>query len=337
MLPKFISCFVLSTIAAGLPLALGVVPASAQARAVAGEDDEQVMVVKLAHAEVEEIVPVLNELFTDYGLILTGVPGSQCIVMHGSGELVQQAGTIIEELDTSGNRAFPEPLAELIQVHSYPIEDMIRLLQQSVHGSRALRLAADTINRQIVVNGTKSEVRMVRSLVEQFDQPTPALTADFFFLRGRIGESEAASKVALPAALKPIAATLAANGFANPTLLAPLQVHMDAGTRFSSRSVLVSERTPSRTPARTEFKVSGTARAEPDGKTVQLTLGANLECITEVALDSGKTATVSTPFSLDTTLSVQYGEYVLLAAAPHSTDEGDAVALVVRVTREQKR
>ena len=210
MSPKFIGCFVVATVVAGLPWALGVVPASAQAVAVAGEDDEQVKVVKLVHAEVDDIVPVLGDLFAAYGLDMTGVPASQCIVMRGPDELVQQAERIIEELDGPGKSDSAGSVADLIQVHSYPIEDMIRLLQQSVHGSRGLRLAADTINRQIVVSGTKSEVRLVRSLVEQVDQPTQALTADFYFLRGRTGTSKSAGQGALPAALQPIAATLAA-------------------------------------------------------------------------------------------------------------------------------
>jgi len=107
--------------------------------------------------------------------------------------------------------------------------------------------------------------------------------------------------------------------------------------RFESQSVLVSERVPSRTPTRTEFSVRGKARTEPDGKTVQLTLKAALECMTEVTLSGGKAATLNTPFTVDTTLSLQFGEYVLLAAAPHSTEDGSAVALVVRVTRDQKR
>ena len=69
---------------------------------------------------------------------------------------------------------------------------------------------------------------------------------------------------------------------------------------------------------------------------MQLTLRANLKCMTELSLSGERNTLLTAPFSVDTTLSVQNGEYVLLAAAPHSTEAGDAVALVVRVTRDQK-
>ena len=38
-------------------------------------------------------------------------------------------------------------------------------------------------------------------------------------------------------------------------------------------------------------------------------------------------------FEIDTTLSIPLGKYVVLAAAPSTTDRGGAVALVVRVTK----
>ena len=337
MLPKFVTCFIISTIAATVPLTLSVAPANAQSLTIPGEDDEQVVVVNLANVEVDEIIPVLEGIYSRYGLTLTGLPGMQRIVISGPSGRVQQATEVTMQLDRPEKGESAGLQTDLIQVHSYPVEDMLKLVHQSMLGTRAMRLAADTINQQIVVTGSQRDVQTIRELVTRVDQPTQALTADFYFLQGRIGAGKSAGDEVLPKALKPIAATLESNGFAAPTLLAPLQVHMDAGMWFESQSVLVSERVPNRTPTRTEFSVSGRARVGTDGKSVQLELKANLDTMTEIALSGGKAATLATPFSLDSTLTVQLGEYVLLAAAPHSTEHGDAVAVVVRITREQKR
>lgn len=39
-------------------------------------------------------------------------------------------------------------------------------------------------------------------------------------------------------------------------------------------------------------------------------------------------------FNLNTTIAVELGSYAILAAAPTSTADGSAIALVVRVTEE---
>jgi len=221
MLPKFISCFVVTTIVAGLPLALGAASASAQSVTGPRDDDQQVAVVDLRTAEVNEVIGVLEQIYQYDHLTLTGLPAMQRIVISGSADLVQKAQQIAQDLDGPKDKDAASRQTALIQVHSYPVEDMLRLVHQSLLSTRVVRLAADSINRQIVVTGSPHDVQIVRELVTQVDKPTQALTADFFFLRGQIGEPASGAEGVLPAFLKPIATTLADNGFAAPTLLAP--------------------------------------------------------------------------------------------------------------------
>lgn len=78
------------------------------------------------------------------------------------------------------------------------------------------------------------------------------------------------------------------------------------------------------------FDAEGAVQLPREGKEVQLTLRATISG--RYATD--ETADGNTQVSIQSTVTTALGDYVILAASPGSTANGDAVAIVVQVTAE---
>ncbi|MCH8252858.1 MAG: hypothetical protein IID36_10440, partial [Planctomycetes bacterium] len=81
---------------------------------------------------------------------------------------------------------------------------------------------------------------------------------------------------------------------------------------------------------RLDFNVEGHTQFSAEANSIQLQLEARM---TGRPIGRQDRNQPFAHFEIDTTLSVPLGKYVVLAAAPSTTDRGGAVALVVRVTK----
>jgi hypothetical protein len=217
-----------------------------------------------------------------------------------------------------------------IPVSSYPLEELFQVLAQSLQQSEELRLAIDTVNQRVVVTGTPDEIQMTRRFVEQLDRPDRALALNFFFISGRARGGTYIDPGEIPEPLIPIAETLAANGFGDLSLMAPVIVRVSDGKEFDSEAMLRLS-TPDGKVELLSFDVKGHVRSDAETGRVKVRVAAGMYGHP----DPQRKRETSAQFELETTLVTEIGRYVVLAAAPSSTAGGDLVALVVRVMEGQ--
>jgi hypothetical protein len=128
----------------------------------------------------------------------------------------------------------------------------------------------------------------------------------------------------------PIAVTLAANGFWSPTVIAPIIVLTDEGQEFESQSQLWWDGSPGKNEERLRFVVEGHARLQQPGNIAEVTIHASMKGhYLKPGSEGGETM-----FEAHTTVSAKLGSYVILGASPSSTARGNAVALVMHITRD---
>lgn len=287
-------------------------------------------VISLEHAELYSVLEVLSDLNNVRLDSVAGLPDANRIILHGPEKAVEEAFRLIQQLDVPAppEKVEPPRRTHFIRIQSYPTELLLDALSVNFEAFE-VRLAIDHVNRQLLVTGTEEEFVKVMELMARLDLPSQALQMDFWFLRGTVGGSETANGTALPSGLAPIAKTLAENGFASLSLLAPCKLGVDAGQPFQQQfSVVPSD--PESGDEKLDFRLEGRTQFSAEANSIQLQLEARM---TGRPIGRQDRNQPFAQFEIDTTLSIPLGRYVVLAAAPSTTDRGGAVALVVRVTK----
>jgi hypothetical protein len=211
--------------------------------------------------------------------------------------------------------------ATFLRFQHYPVHDLMDLVRTVAPKGR---VGIDEVNQTLVINAGEPAVAAVRELLHQIDRPLQSVSMQFFFLRAAKPGADG-KQPALPQALQPVAQTLAENGFSRPTLLAPIIVVAEEGSRFESRSVLHVE-TEGWNNELLNFEVAGSVRLQSSGGIAHLALEAKVAGLSRAWAND-----VEPAFELQTSLALKVGQYLVLSAAPSSTLAGDGVALVVRV------
>jgi len=309
-------------------LVLPVTGAFGQEKA-AREDEayELIKPLRLSHSESAPVVAAIKSLELP---ILAATAGPNMIVLRGAPADVNKAAEmVVTHLDVPETAAESGLETAIIPLVIQPTSELHELVTAVVHNPRS-RVALDEVNRMLVVRATYDEIRTVQELIEKIDRPRESLTAHFYFIRATIGGKSAEGEVNLPPALEPVAKTLTDNGFGNPSLMAPITVVAHGSREFDSDSTLRLSDDPEN-QNQLSFSVQGVARLDPDGETVQLSVDAGMY---GQYGDEDAGGPFDANFNVDTTIAMKLDSYVILAASPSSTARGNAVALVVRVTKE---
>ncbi len=288
--------------------------------------DQTIRVVHLEHADATLFYNAIEKL----GLLVNAVTISKrTVLLRGpAAELQRVIDQILPLIDVPDMGADTETSTDFIPLSIEPTSELIGLLEAVVYGPWS-RIAIDATNRMLVVRASEEEMEAVRELIEKIDRPRESLTVHFFFIRATISGESNSDGPNLPAALKPIAKTLSDNGFGNPSLMAPITVVAHGSREFESDSTLRLGDSPDG-KNQLSFSVQGVARLDPDGETVQLTVGAAMYG----EYGDEETGEFNAHFEVDTTIAMKLDSYMILAASPSSTPHGNAVALVVRVTKQ---
>lgn len=286
-----------------------------------GQDD--VRVYLLNHCEPDEIARVIDQV--GIGVAVAVDSNSNSIILRGPVDALGMAEKLLKKLDQPERSDAADAGVAFIEVQNRDAEEVLHLVRENRRHTGA-RIGADPANQLIVVNGSHSDIEMVRSLVAQFDKPKASLTLSFFFIQGSTGamdddELEYAVEE-LPESLRAVGAALAKNGFSHLTLLAPLTANAQENARFSSRGFLgdgIEEGL--------EFHVAGKIRRGTQSDS------ARIEIAAEVVKTLPMLDRRITLFGAETTLLIKLGDYVILAAAPSTLAGNEALALVVRVDK----
>jgi len=288
------------------------------------EAESQFRVVNLKHADASIVVNAMKRLNPDVAVSSANL---KTLLLKGPPEMVQDViDHVISAIDVPSVVAdLPtEDEAEYFPVRYFPmseIEEMARAVSpQAIFG-------VDENRRMLVVRGSDAQKQAVRNLLKQIDHAAGSAQIQVFFLRGAISGEPSDAPSALPAELAPITKTLSQNGFTKLSMMAPFIIITEDGRSFKSQSIL-HDRSGDEVQS-LELAVEGQVHLL-GSDAVSLNLNARMNQVGKLA-ETGPG--VSAWFELNTTLETKLSDYVLLAASPSSTSKGDAVALVVRITR----
>jgi hypothetical protein len=267
---------------------------------------------------------------------------SLIVAVAADGDALSRVQDLVAKLDVPENdpRRTP-PETRYFEMNS-PIRDSELMMIRQIATSS--RVAAD--GRLLAAQGPKDDLAIIEQLVTKLNAAYAAspgmseelhpraIQANFFLIETRLDGSKPENATPLPAALQPVAGTLAQNGFANASLLAPLLVNLvesSGGNEFHLEGSAGAE-------GGIDVDLSGKVRSVPGSKRVDLSVRAQLT--ERVRFPAGRSVkgvesfnTVTQKiFTIQTRLEAILGDYVILAATPSSTVDGRAIALVVRVT-----
>ena len=299
---------------------------------------------RLGHTTGDVVIEALRALDL---AVLAAKAGPHMVVLQGSEEDIQKAIGVIAHMDIPETMLGEGLETAVFSMAVAPTSDLLELVDTIVE-TPGSGIALDEVSRMLVVRATDEEIHAVEELISEIDRPRESLMVHFFFIGATIGGTSTSDRSQLPPALTPIAKTLSDNGFGNLLLLAPITVVAHGSQEFDSDSTLRFGDKPADKPSagstyeRTEevaeekenyltFSVEGVARLEPDEETVQLTVEASMY---GKFPDEESHGSFDANFNVDTTIALKLDSYVILAASPSSTSRGNAVALVVRVTKQ---
>lgn len=232
-----------------------------------------------------------------------------------------------------------------LPLQHYPAVELPRILSTTIDPNE-VRVAVDERNNALIISGALGKVKEVEQIVKELDTPRQSLRVEFYFVRGVIG-GDGKGAPSLPEALKPVAAALSDAGLQNLQLIAPIQILTDegeslGGQAFSQQASLdVPLTSDGGGSYRYSFEVAGSAQLATQADTVKMAITAQVRGMKYGAAPGAGTgpsravqADVPLEYSVQTRMSTALGEYVVLSAAPGTTPEGNALALVIRVQRQ---
>ena len=318
--------FALAAILGGIaPLGFAQEPTDQPAEQRTRFDNADTAVVPLSHGWCSELSKALREL----GLPLRSSCGSATmLILHGPAEHVAEVRDQLIPLMDRPDVSRESEANAFIQLAHQPTEDLLDLLHTAAPG-RYTRIALDELSRMLVVHASEPELDAIRRLVEQIDKPTRSMNVQAYFIRAGIEGEAKPENDELPRTLAPVAETLAESGFGEVSLMAPVVVMVDEGRLFRQESVLKTQGNDG-VGDDLRFLVEGIAHLDSENGIVQLEVKAAAQGkYTNSDLSGG-----GTEFEVSTTVVAKVGAYVILAAAPASTADGDAIAVAVRVTHD---
>lgn len=319
----------------GAALLLAAVWLSAAAAAQEAAQDEskeppRVLTIAVKHAEAMNVAKLLSEVTP--GPVRVAVDAStNTLVLSGPSAAVERAIQTVALLDVPNEKAAPQ--RRFIAVPQGVSKELLSAAMMLLgRGSRV-----SSVDNTLVVFGPEADQQAVAELVERVTADREPRAAEgrpvqiaFYLLEAALSDAKAdrtPGGAALPGALAPVAQSLAEAGFSNARLIAPLIVHTStAGQRF---------RVTGASPEATELEIKGLVSGGPTPQTVRLEVDASVRRAVPLSPDSrgqGLPQRMLNVFNLDTTITLPWNEYVVLAASPSDPTEPTGYALVVRLT-----
>ncbi len=277
----------------------------------AGTEKETIRVYRLTEADCKSVGGVLAEL--PIPLSVSVDPSTQSLVVYADHDGHQQVEQLLAQLDAPIRDR--DERTEFLPLSFRDAEEAAILVSQVVSRRRS-RVAFDAASQSIIVTGTDSTIEAARKIVSRIDKPRRALTLSFFFVQGVVGDGSDDSADELPEDLRGIARSLAKSGFMDLTLLAPMTTAVQEDSEFSTSGYLGD-------PTRLQFEIEGDVHESAMAESARVTLAA---AVKYVGGEGSKLV-----FSVETSLTTNLGDYVVLAAAPAQNGENQAMALIVRV------
>lgn len=225
------------------------------------KNDQVVLVVPLQHVSGRYVKSAIKSLKAPVNVAVTR---GNTLLISGSQENVDSViRDVVKKLDVPKTQ-----LGTDIKTRVFFVSNPTALLAMGAL-SREINLGVGTemvfprSTGTMIVQGTAANIEMVAGLLDEVNRTQRPLTVYFYFIRGQAGESNTAK---LPEALRPIASTLAANGFGSSDLIAPVIVRADENQKFESSSIHRTTGHNGELRDTIKFEVLGSARLDSTEK-----------------------------------------------------------------------
>lgn len=245
------------------------------------------------------------------------------IIYSGPTKHLSMVEKVLEALDVAPEPARKQSKLVIVPVKHRGVDDLARRLKSAMLGS-SINIAPDRARSTIVLNGAGATVEKALSMIEKLDLPAASVNLEFAFFKATLNLPPGSGLI--PKDLQEVAGEL--QRFGRIELLG----------RLSTMSVEGEE-----------FKVSGNVadsifaevqgrliRASADGSVnvhLNAEMGQHKFVAFEPKADEKKASRqrISSEFNLETAVSTQRGDYVVLGSAPSGWEPGEAAILVLHV------
>ena len=302
-------------------------------RRVSRNADQIIEIITLEHTKANSIVRIVGSVS---GARVVADSRTNSLIIAGSAEIVAKVKTLVGQLDIAVRAGSKTDRVTRYFETTLPIDDSTLELVDSII-SEGTSIAAD--GKLLIVQGSIQDLEEVEALVNKlnetaatrkspFESANPrTIQTNFYFISMSLRDDAPAEDAApLPSALKAVTAALAESGFYNPSLLAPLFVSVKEVTRGDRFQI-------NGQADNITIRVHGNVRTTGSPDSVEMGVSAKLTASQYENVSGSPGRIVNrTIFDIDTRLNVKLGDYVVLAAAPSSSGDGRAIALVVRAT-----
>jgi hypothetical protein len=303
-------------------IALGAPPATTQPSRGSGQGATAVfqpnyepIVFKLEHANCFEVARTLAGAFSacssipveqSNGVVFVGPPESQAMAR----KLVGEMDSVVTQPDGPHIVVFP--------VQHRRVDELVEHLIRVTEGRR-LRISGDRSRSKVLLRGDAQEIKNAERLLKELDTPAAGVSIEFAFLQAKSGDAAAGRP--MPADLAEVAKEL--ERFGQLTLLGRLSTVAVEGEKFSVEGQVVPGIT-----AEVRGFVSG---ANQEG-TVKADVKASLRLLPAQVAESKDRPPVAY-FNLETVVTTQRGDYLVLGSAPAGSQIGESAILVMHVRK----
>jgi type II secretory pathway component GspD/PulD (secretin) len=253
------------------------------------------------------------------------IPGCMCACIDNSSDMVfsadpkdiERARDLIEKLD--------KPAAERagtiakVSVKHRRVEELGSLLM-SLAGGSELRMGIDRGGGRILLRGSEAHVKQAQALIESLDVPVSTVFLQFSLLRADAGQDQSKD---LPVDLKQVADEMGHMG--SLSLIGRLSATALEGEKFQVTGSFEGG-LPVQIKGRVELGQGN------ESIVLQLSAEAKLVQASSDSAEKGKAAKHGY-FDLETTLSLQPGDFAVVGSAPSGIGAGQSIVLVVQVKR----
>ncbi len=298
--------------------------------------DLETRIFQLQNIELYEAQEVLSRIYNTRHI--AAIEGSNSLVVRDTAAVLDQIADLFKQMEEQPqNGPSPRDTARVISLGSRDPDEIADMLNSMYHNTN---IRADFDSRQIVLKGDNAEEIMeIAGMIAQLDVQvvhgpkrargkTFSITADF--ISATVGAKVDGD---LPENLKGVGAALRKQGLGNLSVYGHLMVRSQEGEEFETKGVVRSGQ-PS-VPA-SYVGLQGTADITGDSAEIRIESQLNLPIPQKIVDNAGKTHTSYhlEDFGLNTTTTVQLGDFLVLGAMPASTEDSDTILMVIHITAD---
>lgn len=282
--------------------------------------DSEVRVYRVENGDASYVANTVTKL-TGLQAISDMRTNSMIVSTNAAGHA--RVADIISKLDILSN-VEQQSDVRIIEIANREVEDLARRTSEVFR--RDLTVSADEWGRRILLRGDRQIVELATQLIDSLDKPLPTATIEFAFFQVTDSSDKPEIIGVMPNDLKDVSNELLR--FGNVKLNGRMMTAAVESREFRINGAISEQ---------TQFNVLGQLGSAAENGVVKMSVEAKLERTDLVEIENSpqRTRMRSSLFSIQTTLIAPRGEYVVLGSAPHGTEAGQSVILVVHVPKSK--